>query len=131
MTLVLHSIDQAPRSVPAWHVLMHELCQPPPHRVARVLGVSVRTIKRYNATGKAPRSACLALFWLTSWGRSAVHAQAVNDAMVACSYVEALRRQIGELEGTVQHLKAIGHFGAANDPDRQPYRPRGPHALPL
>lgn len=62
MKVQLHSIEQAPHQVPDWHLLMEDLCQPPPARVARVLGLGRRTIQRYNRTGKAPRAACLALF---------------------------------------------------------------------
>lgn len=116
MKVQLHSIEQAPSHVPMWHTLLDDLCQPPPARVARVLGLSLRTVQRYNQTGNAPRVACLALFWLTSWGRNAVHTQAHNDAVLMAGYVASLRREIEHLEGQVDHLRQIGHFGSANEP---------------
>lgn len=58
----------------------------------------------------------LAVFWLTSWGRSTVNAQAENDAQLAVAHMHALQRRISELEAHARHLKAIGNFGAANDP---------------
>lgn len=130
MKVQLHSIEQAPRHVPDWHLLMDDLCQPPPARVARVLGLSLRTVQRYNQTGNAPRVACLAVFWLTRWGRNAVHTQAHNDAVLMAGYVASLRREIEHLASQVEHLRRIGHFGSANEPvQAQPGRPRRPYAL--
>ncbi len=116
MTLRLQSIEHAPGSLPIWHTILDDLGRPPVGRIARVLGVSVRTVYRYNRTGEAPRVVLLALFWLTSWGRSAVHAQAWNDAQVAVSYVASLRRRVDQLEADVSRLAALGQSGAANDP---------------
>ena len=112
----LFSIQHAPLHVPFWQSMMDDLCNPPPERVARVLGISRRTVYRYNRDGHAPRTVCLAVFWLTSWGRSSVNAQAINDAMTACGYVDGLERQVKELQSTVAQLIQIGDFGSANDP---------------
>lgn len=131
MKVQLSSIEQMPRDVPIWRVLMDDLCQPPPERVARVLGLGIRTVQRYNATGKAPRSVCLAVFWLTSWGRSAVHAQAHNDAQLMVRMVGSLQDELAALRGQVEHMARLGHFGSANDPvSGQPAGPsRRPRAL--
>lgn len=118
MKVQLHSIHHAPTSLPYWQTLMDDLCNPAPHEVARVLGLSERTIFRYNASGCAPRVACLAVFWLTHWGRNAVHTQAHNDALLMGSYVEGLRSQVKQLESKVSHLLQIGDFGAANEPNQ-------------
>jgi len=116
MRLQLHSIDQMPREVPIWRLLMDDLCQPPPERVARVLGLSLRSIQRYNSTGQAPRSVCLAVFWLTSWGRAQVHSQAHNDALLAVSLARSLSDELAGLRRQVEHLTQLGQFGSANDP---------------
>ena len=116
MTLQLYSIEQAPASLPLWQLIMEDLNHPPPRRVARVLGISERTVYRYNSLGDAPRPCLMSLYWLTRWGRSSVHAQATNDAIVACGYVSALRSQVQRLEGQVAHLLALGQSGAANQP---------------
>lgn len=115
MKLQLTSIDHAPVSLPYWHTIMDDLGRPPAHRVARVLGIGRRTVYRYNSTGVAPRVVCLALFWLTTWGRAAVHAQAVNDARLACGYADALRAEVQRLEANIGHLSRLS-FGASNDP---------------
>lgn len=112
----LFSIEQAPVSLPIWHTMMDDLCNPPPARVARVLGLSIRSVYRYNATGFAPKPVCLAVFWLTRWGRSAVHTQATNDAVLMASYVSALQSQIEDTQRQLAHVLTIGNFGSANDP---------------
>ena len=88
------SIKAAPRQVPPWQVILEDLGNPHPTRIAKVLGVSVRTVYRWQSIGDAPRTACLALFWLTQWGRSQVHAQAVNDATNAIGYAKSLEREL-------------------------------------
>lgn len=129
MTPQLFSIEHAPVSLPIWHTMMDDLCQPPPARVARVLGISIRSVYRYNATGHAPKPVCLAIFWLTRWGRSAVNTQAVNDATLMAGYVSALRSQVEGLESKVSHLLTIGDFGAANEPGELLVHRRPPHAF--
>jgi len=116
MTPQLFSIEHAPPSLPIWHVITEDLAHPPVKRIARVLGLSRRTVYRYNKTGHAPRVVLLALFWLTRWGRSAVHTQATNDAVMACSLVAGLERRIGELTAHVGHLERLGGYGSSNQP---------------
>ncbi len=122
MEMRLQSIEHAPVSLPFWQSIMDDLGRPPAARVARVLGISERTVWRYHHADHAPRAVLLALFWLTSWGRNAVYTQAWNDAQVALSYVGALRAQVARLQAQVQHLEALGNSGAANSPLL-----RGPH----
>ncbi len=120
MKFQLYSIEHAPGMLPYWPQLIDDLCNPPPERIAKVLGLSVRTVRRYNSTGYAPRHVCLAVFWLTSWGRATVHAQAHNDAVLAVGHVRALCDQIEAMRADIEHLTRIGHFGAANDPRMLP-----------
>lgn len=116
----LYSVDHAPVQLPSWQQLLDELGQPSARRLARVLGVGARTVYRWNASGHAPRVACLALFWLTRWGRSAIDAQAVNDARTAVAYADGLRRELLHAERQIAHLRAIGRFDTANEPLAQP-----------
>ena len=87
MGMRLFSIDHLPSWVPIWQLIREDLGDPSAARIARALDLGVRTVQRYNQTGYAPKSVSLALFWLTRWGRSAIHTQATNDAIVACGYV--------------------------------------------
>jgi predicted DNA-binding transcriptional regulator AlpA len=120
MGLQLYSIEQMPTTVPVWDTLLDDLSRPPPERVARVLGVSRATVYRWNAAGRAPRVAALALFWLTRWGRSAVHTQATNDALLAVALARSLseerqrlRDQVDDLEFTLRGLRQVGRDSAA------------------
>lgn len=115
MTLQLYSIEHAPRSLPQWQLMIDDLGNPPARRVAQVLGIGERSVYRYTALGYAPRCPSLALFWLTRWGRSAVDAQAVNDAQLAVSYVRCLADEIHRLQNNVRHLSALS-MGSANSP---------------
>jgi hypothetical protein len=44
VTITFSSIDKAPRTLPVWQMLISDLGDPPAERVARVLGVGVRTV---------------------------------------------------------------------------------------
>lgn len=104
MKLRLRSIEHAPRALPIWQTILDDLGDPPPHRVARALGVSVRTVYRWNAAQQAPRCAALALFWLTRWGHSQVHAEAVRNAQLACAYANTLERELTEARAQIARL---------------------------
>lgn len=97
LALRLHCIDQAPRDLPVWESIRNDLGDPPARQIAKALGVGVSTVHRWNATGSAPRMACLALFWLTRWGRSEVHSRAANDAALMSQLASSLERENAEL----------------------------------
>jgi hypothetical protein len=125
-----YSIEHAPVSLPIWHTILEDLNHPPPKRIAKVLGLGLRTIFRYNRDGYAPRHVCMALFWLTRWGRSAVHCQAVNDCQLAVSYANSLEREVEHLGVQLAHLIALNATGAANEPIEDFYPPTAPQAPP-
>lgn len=102
----LFSIEQSPRTVPAWDAILEDLGRPPPERVARVLGVSRSTVYRWHQEGTGPRIACLALFWLTRWGRSAVHTQATNDAILTAQLARSLGEDRAKL---LRQVEALTH----------------------
>jgi predicted DNA-binding transcriptional regulator AlpA len=116
MKLRLHSLDQAPKTVPLWDAILEDLGDPSADRIAKLLGVSRSTVYRWKAAQEAPKCAALALFWLTKWGQSHVNAQAVNDAAMACNYVEVLQSEVKTLRRQVDKLTRINHTGAANGP---------------
>lgn len=94
-----------PRDLPPWELLITDLGRPPAERIARALGVGVSSVYRWNRTGKAPRMARMALFWLTRWGHSAVHTQATNDAITACGLVAGLKRERDYQRGYAERLR--------------------------
>lgn len=97
MDLQLFSIERMPRELPIWETILEDLGRPAPARVARALGVGESTVYRWNATGRAPRVAALALFWLTRWGHSQVNADAVNDALMAAQLARSYREECNRL----------------------------------
>lgn len=105
MDLRLFSIEQMPSTVPIWDSILEDLGHPPAERIARVLGVSRATVYRWNAAGRGPRVAALALFWLTRWGRSAVHTQATNDALLAVALARSQGEERQQLRGQVEDLE--------------------------
>ncbi|MCI1192092.1 hypothetical protein MOJ79_09590 [Calidifontimicrobium sp. SYSU G02091] len=106
MDLRLFSIDQVPRSIPLWDAILDDLGRPSPERVAQALDVGRSTVYRWNRTGNAPRVACLALFWLTRWGRSEIDGRAVNDARMATGLAQALHAERNGLRAHIAQLTA-------------------------
>ncbi|MDE2146807.1 MAG: hypothetical protein KGJ24_08980 [Burkholderiales bacterium] len=101
----LFSIDKCPKTLPLWEAIHNDLGRPPAERVARALGVGRSTVYRWHDQGSAPRMACLALFWLTRWGRSLTETQATNEAVL----FHGLARALGEERDALRHLlKSIG-----------------------
>lgn len=106
---------RAPDSTPGLDELARHLGADAP-AIARHLGVAVRTVYHWQAAGKAPRAALLALFWETAWGQSIVDAEAVNAARVARGLAEALERENATLRARIARLESCGNFGSANGP---------------
>ena len=104
MDLRFSSIERLPAQVPIWDLILDDLGRPPAERIARALGVGRTTVYRWNRAGSAPKVAALALFWLTRWGHSQIHADATNDAILAAQLVRSLSAERDQLE---LRLKAI------------------------
>ncbi|PZP29967.1 MAG: hypothetical protein DI603_16270 [Roseateles depolymerans] len=88
-------------------MLLGDLGDPPAHRVAKVLGVSLLTVQPWNRTGNAPRAACLAIFWLTRWSRSQVNCQAVNDASLAVQHSVVLKAELARVQLRLESILAL------------------------
>lgn len=104
MDFRLFSLAQAPTTLPVWELIRNDLGDPPAPRIAKTLGVGVSTVHRWNKAGRAPKLACLALFWLTRWGRSEVHTQATNDAILAAQLARSLREERDRLRAQLEDL---------------------------
>lgn len=88
----------------------------PPAKIAKHLGLSLRTIDRYAAAEQAPRAAMLALFWETRWGISMIETTAANDAARYFALARALERENFRLRAQLERLQQMADFGAANAP---------------
>lgn len=84
--------------------------------VARYLGVSMRTLQRWEAAGAAPRVAMLALFWESKWGIDWFDCNQINTERALRGYVDSLQREAATLIARIARLEALGDFGAANSP---------------
>lgn len=107
MTLTFSFIERAPRDLPLWHLILGDLGNPPAKRIAKVLDVGVRTVYRWNRSGNAPRSAVLALYWLTRWGRAQVHCQAENDARFAAQHSAILQSELNRVQQRLDSVLAL------------------------
>lgn len=105
--------------------MLADLGHPAPDVVARALGVSARTVRRWVADGHAPRPVMLALFWETTFGRSQAHADAHNAAMWARAQVAGLEREKATLARRVAYLEGLACYGSANAPTLAPVRLSG------
>lgn len=109
-------LNRLPRHFPPLSVMLDDMGRPAPAHVARALGVSVRSVRRWMAADAAPRPVMLALFWVTRWGLSAVDAQATNDARLHAGMSASLRREVDELRAQLLHVLSLCEAGAANAP---------------
>lgn len=110
----------APRQLPPLEALLADIGQPAPAVIGRALGVHERTVFAWQAKGEAPRTAALALFWESSWGRSVIDAQAVNGERWARGLAASLEREKATLQARIDYLERVGQFGAANAPTLAP-----------
>ena len=62
-------------------------------QVARHLGVTEQTLKKYIKAEGAPRAIMLALFWETRWGRSAADTEAANYGAIYYRKAMGLERE--------------------------------------
>ncbi|MEJ8816090.1 hypothetical protein WKW77_33915 [Variovorax ureilyticus] len=82
--------------------------------IAHHLGVSLRTLQRYQASGNAPRAVYLTLWFESRWGRAALDAQTLNEAQHARAWVASLERECDRLRGVIQALEQAQEAPAAN-----------------
>lgn len=110
-----------PRQVPPLSMMLDDLGNPPAQILARSLGVSERTARRWIRADSAPLPVLLSVFWLTSWGRSQIHIEAENAARLHAGLHECLRHENSALHARIDRLQKIGDFGCANRPEfREP-----------
>lgn len=118
-----------PRHTPDLASMLADIGQPSVQALAAAFGVDRKTARRWVREDAAPRAVRLALFYVTSWGRSDVHCRAENDARAQAALAFALRTELDRANAQLARLGQIGDFGSANDPARQvPSRPPAPAA---
>lgn len=126
-------LNRLPSQMPPLDVMLADIGDPKPAALAKALDVSARSVRRWLQHGHAPRSAALAIFWLTRWGQNAVHCEAHNAAQLHAGMAAALRSEIDRLQAQLDRLARIGDFGCANDPAlgiARPVLPAAPRRRP-
>jgi len=104
--------------LPDFSTIVGDLPQSP-RQIARHLGITERTLRKYIRRNDAPRAVLVALFWETRWGRSAANAEAAHYGALQAQYAAALKRQNAELRRQIDVLQSqVGQVpgGAANSP---------------
>lgn len=101
---------------PPLSMLLDDIFERDPRKVARHLGVTLATLKRWQAADQAPRAAMLALFYESRWGYSLLYTTAFNAETMARGLADSLRRENAALRLRIERLEALGDFGAANAP---------------
>lgn len=100
--------SRAPRQLPAIQTMLDDLLffKPGmPAKLAKHLGIAESTLRTYNRDSSAPRAVQLALFWDTTWGRSAADCEAHNAALYATQQVRALTDHQKRLTGIIWRLE--------------------------
>jgi hypothetical protein len=96
--------------------MLDDLTTRDPAKIAKHLDISTKTLARWKMTDTAPRTAMLAIFYETQWGKNLVHTTAHNGEMYARAQVQGLERENAMLRARIARLESIGDFGAANAP---------------
>jgi hypothetical protein len=116
---VLHFLPKG-RDLPTWAQTLEALGHPSPDALARSLGVSARTVARWSAADKAPRSVLLALWFLTPYGIEGRELQLLRERNDYAQLAEALQRDAVLLRQRITWLNEARAYGAANAPFLDP-----------
>lgn len=109
---------RAPRSANLPHILTMLNSIGSDSAVAKHLGLTLGTVKKYRKQGQAPRTVMLSLFWETPWGISAIDSQVQNEARLSYTSALVLRRENEALRSQIAALESLlaeGKGHAANE----------------
>lgn len=109
-------LNRLPRQLPPLALILDDIGAPTPAAIAVALGAPERSVRRWIATGAAPRPAMLALFWLTRWGMSIVDCEAGRLADLHAALARSRLAEADELRAVLAKVLRLADFGAANDP---------------
>lgn len=124
---------KAPGQLPPFSLLLDDLPTRCARSIARHLGITSQTLKRYQVEDQAPRLVQLALFWETRWGQSVLDCEIFNRDQVQRSHIGALQREGDQLKAQISRLVELvdsGDYGAANGPLWETSRALGGNSAP-
>lgn len=85
--------NPGPRHTPELLTILADLGNPNAKALAKYLGVNERTIYVWKAKNLAPKSALWALFWLSSYGQSAINCDLYNGFQMQTNLTKLLREE--------------------------------------
>lgn len=97
-------------------MMLADIGSPSSAQVAKTLRVTVDQVDAWRAADEAPHAAGLALFWLTTWGMSAVDAEISNAIALQAGLARAWASEVQQLRRELARVIALGDFGCANSP---------------
>ena len=109
-------LARLPKATPPLSIMLEDIGSPSAEGLAGAFGVTPKTAQGWIGADHAPLPVLLALFWLTKWGTSEVHARAHNDAVMAGMEANRLRKELEEVQALLAVVGRIADFGSANDP---------------
>lgn len=128
-------LNRLPAWLPTWRELERDLGTPSAEAIGQALDVSASTVRRWRRT-EAPRTARLALWWLTRWGHSAWDCEMAERTRLALHLVDALQRDMALMARTttepIHQVSPRNRSTAANEPSARALRaaPWGPAPAP-
>jgi len=121
-------LNRLPKEPGPWRELLRQIGNPDAAKIARALGVSTRTVQRWNR-GEAPRAARLSLWWLSHEGHSVWDCEMHERTRLATSLNAAMWRELGtlrkELANSVRPISFRTEAQARNDPGIEDASPFG------
>lgn len=104
----------SPAHLPPFDLMCQDLGLPPA-KIARYLGVTERTLRRWQHRG-APRAAHLALYWESRFGMSALEAERGNLIAHYHALAASLQRELHQAWRMIASMEAERSDPAANSP---------------
>lgn len=115
--------------LPSLSILIDDQLTRDHEKIAKHVGVSLRSLQRYIAEDFAPRAVMLALFYESRWGYSVMGTNAHNDAVLSAQIAAGLTRENAALRVRIARLENLASaavaendkandsgFGSANEP---------------
>ncbi len=92
---------RTPRNLPSLADMLDDI-KTDRRTIAKHLGITSRTLARYEEKQHAPRPIMLALFWETQWGRETADAEAQT-----WSQINALRAELADEENAILRTQLL------------------------
>lgn len=110
-------LTRIPSQLPSLGHILADLGSPTPAQLGRALDVPARTASAWIAERRAPPLAAMhSLFWVSRWGQSVAHCDAVNELAIWRALASARADEAQRLRAELARVLALGDFGAANSP---------------